>query len=152
VDTLADDVFVLRAMRLECDDGLAYALESVVSSLSMMRSVPLQLVATVLAFAAIVPASGCKKAGDPAYLAGIESAAEAMCKCVDLPDEQAIPCRKKHAKGAWPDKSPTGEPTGLYEESLNSDSRDRMERARSRFEKCSLALIDREKALEDDKP
>ncbi len=77
---------------------------------------------------------GCQKQVDPAYLAEIEAAASAECRCGTDP-ALVHACDNPHTKFPNP---PPGEPSAFlaYEAKLDPDAQQRIKSARAKFDGC----------------
>ncbi|MDX9723274.1 MAG: hypothetical protein RBU37_21155 [Myxococcota bacterium] len=79
--------------------------------------------------------SGCKSSVDPAYLEARTKWADAICACTELPRDQSLECMR--AVKSPEDKSPTGEPTGIYENGLKEEDQAKLEAALNKATKCT---------------
>lgn len=82
--------------------------------------------------------TSCKSSVEPAYLEAYTKYAEALCACTEVPRDQSVDCMR--AVKAPEDKSPTGEPTGIYENGLKEEDRAKLEAARQKAFKCGQII------------
>jgi len=100
----------------------------------------MQATIRLLSMAGALSIAGCSKPVDPAYLAEIEGGAESICKCVTVPAEQRMDCRRA-TTSVHPKAGPGGEAPGIYEEGLDEASKHKIDTLRAMASSCEAELM-----------
>lgn len=85
----------------------------------------------------------CSKPVDPAYMAAITDATTRVCACSTAPLDTRVECMGDARKQGTvhPKEGPGGEAPGLYENSLDDESRSKIDFARAAASSCEAAIM-----------